>query len=53
MPTLTIEANNSHEIAESLRFSLRHMRTLPPNGGGMNGNTNEVGNQVSPHMNQR
>jgi len=53
MPTLTIEANNSHEIAESLRFSLRHMRVLPPNGGDMSGNTIDVGNQVSPHMSQR
>ncbi|MGO9683137.1 MAG: hypothetical protein ACLPTZ_11220 [Beijerinckiaceae bacterium] len=39
MPTLTIDANNSHEITESLKFSLRHMRWLRPNGGGMNGNT--------------
>jgi hypothetical protein len=53
MPTLTIEANNSHEITESLKFSLRHMRWLPPNGGDMNGNTIDAGSQVSPHMNQR
>jgi hypothetical protein len=45
MPTLIIEANNTHEIMEPLKFSLNHMRWLPPNGGAMNGNTNDVGIQ--------
>jgi hypothetical protein len=52
-PILIIEANKSHDITESLRFSLRHMRALPPSGGDMSGNTIDVGSQVSPHMNHR
>jgi hypothetical protein len=40
MPTPTIETNKSHEIAESFKFSWRHMRALPPNGGDMSGNHN-------------
>ena len=53
MPILKIKANNSHVTAVSLRFSLSHMRAFPPDGGDMNGNTIDIGNQVSPHMNQR
>jgi hypothetical protein len=49
MPTVTIEANNSHEITESLKFSLRQMRWLSPNGGDMNGNTIDAGIHQPTH----